>query len=300
MKALEFISVALDGTVLDETLMRYGAFLQKTLNAPRLQFVHVMPWSVIEKFNKKLQEETEVYKQDFRKSFLLNAEALAVSKPELVFLEGSPSDVLPKHLRRQEISLLLLGRRVLPGASGILPEKLARKSPCPVVFVPEGASPALENLYVGMDFSENAHLALDVALDIGSRLPKAEIHPLHLFRVPKGYAHKGKTGAALHGLMQDMAKEEYEEFMKGIDLRGLTATPHLIDATDQAPGEVLYEATKDENAGMLIVGARGHSELSAFVLGSFTESLIRYGTPIPLLVVKDHKTLGFLETLFKF
>jgi nucleotide-binding universal stress UspA family protein len=150
-----------------------------------------------------------------------------------------------------------------------------------------------------MDFSENAHLALDVALDIGNRLPTAELHPLHLFRVPKGYSHKGKTGDELHGLMQDMAKEEYEEFMKGIDLRGLKAQAHFLDATDHAPGEMIYETTKDEEAGMLLVGARGHSEFSAFMLGSFTESLIRYGTPIPLFVIKDQKSLSLLEALFK-
>ena len=87
--------------------------------------------------------------------------------------------------------------------SGTLSTKLARKLPCSILFVPEGANPWYKKILVPIDFSENSKDAMDVAVAFGVANAMKEISCLHIYSVPNGYYKTGKSF------------EEFAEIMKG-------------------------------------------------------------------------------------
>ena len=50
--------------------------------------------------------------------------------------------------------------------------------------------------------------------------------------------------------------------------------------------QYIVEAAEAENAGLIVIGAKGHSRLERLVLGSVTERLVSANQRVPVLVVK--------------
>lgn len=63
----------------------------------------------------------------------------------------------------------------------------------------------------------------------------------------------------------------------------ITVTHRAMPTTDGAIGDILQQAALDEKAGLLIMGAYGHSRMREFVLGGATKSVLR-SPRLPILM----------------
>ena len=216
---------------------------------------------------------------------------------EYVVAEGSPLIELLRRAKEYDIDLIVMRKRREPTASGTLFEKLARKAPCSVLFVPEGSKAWFTEILVPVDFSENSMDAMEVAVALALAAGLKEIHCLHVYSVPLGYYKTGKSHEEFAEIMKGHAEKNLQEFMKKVDLKGLTATP--IFKLEKREHKGIKQVIKEHEIYLLVIGARGRRAGAGVMLGSVTEHLIRT-TTIPLLAVKRKGTgMGLLEALLK-
>ena len=145
---------------------------------------------------------------------------------------------------------------------------------------------------------DNSIDAVETAISIASASSGIkEIHCLHVYNVPIGFYKTGKSYEEFAEIMKGHAEKNYREFMKKIDLKGLSANPILRLEKKEYKG--IYEVVKEYQISLLVVGARGRKAGAGVLLGSVTEHLINT-TTVPLIAVKKKGTgLGLLEALLK-
>lgn len=150
----------------------------------------------------------------------------------------------------RDAHLLVLGtrgRRGFAARLGSVSRYCATRSTCPVVIVPKTANPdqGLEKIVVGMDGSPNALAALSWAL---------EFEPAASVRVVSA----GTAAATFK-----------PEDLAAYGLEGRAVSFHAIDSD---PIDALMSASAD--ADLVIVGARGRSQLGTEVLGSVSTAIL--------------------------
>lgn len=68
-----------------------------------------------------------------------------------------------------------------------------------------------------------------------------------------------------------------------LERHGVAVRPERVAGSDAGAGEVLLERAAAHGAGLLVMGAYGHSRLREFVLGGATREVLRAAT-LPVLL----------------
>lgn len=213
-------------------------------------------------------------------------------------VEGSPLIELLKRSKQEEIDLIVMRKRVGDKSRGTLATKLARRAPCSVLFVPERSKAWYKNILVPIDFSKNSEDAMEVAIAFAQASGINEIKCLHVYSVPPGFHKTGKSYEQFAEIMKGHAEKKYEEFVKKIDLKGISAVPKFrLDDKDYRG--IWEEMLEKHGVHLLIMGARGRKAGAGVLLGSVTEHLIKT-TTVPFLAVKEKGTgMSLLDAILK-
>ena len=287
----------------DGASIRYAAMISRLAKSEKIIFLHVashidMPEDLLKEYPNLFQPVNEYAKEEMEALVSKHFDGHPDTKIEYEVAEGSPLMEFLLRAKEEDIDLIVMRKRKEPTVSGSLFEKIARKAPCSVLFVPEGSKAWYENILVPTDFSENSIDAMDTAVSVASASSKIQtIHCLHVYNVPIGYYKTGKSYEEFAEIMKGHAEKHYQEFIHKIDLKGLTATPIFTLNNKEYKG--IEEVIKEHQVSLLVVGAKGRKAGAGVLLGSVTEHLINT-TTIPLLAVKKKGTgLGLLDALFK-
>jgi nucleotide-binding universal stress UspA family protein len=167
-----------------------------------------------------------------------------------------------------------------------LARKLARKAPCSVMVVPNEPVDYCRIL-VAVDFSRFSANALDVALAFAEANKNEKIEAVHSFAIPKGYYKTPISREEFAADLEAHARQRYEGFISEADLRGVRVEPHFV-LSPLVP-ETVVSTARDMDCGLVCVGCRGRDALTASLLGTNAEELIRK-TPVPLVAVKEKGT----------
>jgi nucleotide-binding universal stress UspA family protein len=85
-----------------------------------------------------------------------------------------------------------------------------------------------------------------------------------------------KRAKAVHFIWVDPPGEGWgKEVIASLALRGVHATAESVTAGGKTAGEALLERAKTLGAGLLVIGAYGHSRLTEFILGGVTRTVLR-------------------------
>lgn len=295
--------VAISFAQQDGTSIRYASMISKLAESEKITFLHVashidIPEDLLKEYPNLFQPVNKYAKEEMKTLVNKYFDGHPGTKIDYEVVEGSPLIEFLRRAKEEEIDLIVMRKRKEPTASGSLFEKIARKAPCSVLFVPEGSKAWYENILVPTDFSENSIDAMDTAVAIASASSEVQtIHCLHVYNVPIGYHKTGRSYEEFAEIMKGHAEKHYQEFIKKIDLKGLTATP--IFKLEKKEYKGIEEIVKEHQASLLVVGAKGRKAGAGVLLGSVTEHLINT-TAIPLLAVKKKGTgLGLLDALLK-
>jgi len=286
----------------DGASISYAAMVSQLAKSEKVYFVHVassfdIPEDLTREYPDLIQPIDETAERTMRelvgKYFDGNPEAQIEYEVE----EGSPLIELLRRAKQLQIDLIIMRKRRKPTASGTLLERIARKAPCSVLFVPEGCQARFTNILVPIDFSDSSANAMDVALAFASSSGIKKIYCVHIYEVPIGYYKTGKSYEHFAKIIKGHAEKQYRDFMDKIDLKGVSVIPIFELAKQERKG---IEATaKEHQADLLIMGARGRKAGAGVLLGSVTEDLIRTSN-IPLLAVKKKGTgMSILDALLK-
>jgi len=283
----------------DPVILRYAGWLSRLAKTQKMILFHA-----VEKpdFSCVPAEYTECFDQPepfSREKMEDLARRSLDGHPEMAkeyqVIEGDPFVTILHKVREEDIDLVIVGRKTGRESNRNLPLKLARKAPCSVWVIPEGAKGSVRNLLTPIDFSENSKDALEVALSMASAGNLDTISALHVFKVPIGYHKSGKSYEEFAKIMRKNARDEFKEFKKGIDLKGVKMIP--LFALNDNPAKAIQGVAKRKKADLIVIGAKGRTFAAFVLLGSVTERLIDT-THLPILAVKKKAAgMGLLEAL---
>jgi nucleotide-binding universal stress UspA family protein len=286
----------------DGTSIRYAAMISRLAKSEKITFVHVLskvdiPEDLREQYPDLFPPIDQYSQREMEALVKKYFDGYPGAQLEYEVVEGSPLIELLRRAKQEEIDLIVMRKRRKPTAGGTLFAKLARKAPCSLLFIPEGTGPRFTNILVPTDFSENSMDAMEVSVAFASSSGTPEIHCLHVYDVPVAYYKTGKSYEEFAEIMKGYAEKNYQEFIKKVDLKGITATPLFELNKKEYKG--IAEVIKEHDIDLLIVGARGRKAGAGVLLGSVTEHLI-HTTRIPVLAVKRKGTgMSLLDALLK-
>ena len=295
--------VCLDLSELDDKLIAYTSMLSNIFDIQAAYFLHVaktldLPDKVVEKYPDLLAPSDEVIERKIQGKIDKFFSAPNCAN-QVVIREGNATDKILRWSEIKEIDLIVMGRKSSLKGSGVLPNELAKVAHCSLLFVPEAASPEINNVIVPVDFSRTSGMALEEALEV-KKATQCKLTVQNSYEVPSGYHSIGKSYEEFAEIMRGHAQEDAEEFInkKGGSLEDVDIILTLDDERD--PAERAYEEAEKLGADLIVIGSKGRTGIASLLLGSVADKMTQYDTNIPLLVIKNKKeNMGFLEALWK-
>lgn len=302
MNGFKRIMVGLDFTIMDKMLIQYTAFLAYYLNPEKIYFINIqpdldIPDSVREIYPELRQPRDEKLLEDLKTKVNDHFPNLAEYEVDFQIIEGSARVELARWSHIKNVDLLLLGRKSLKHGKGIVPQHLARKLECSIMFIPEQVRFELKDILVANDFSNYAKTAIQVAGQFQQSDPSINIYSGHVFNLPQGYYRTGKSEAEFAEIMEHHAHSRYQQFRAEIPT-SIRLTPlYCFDKDHRSAARVIHETATKQNIDLIVIGSRGHTSTSAFLLGSVSEKLIRINDTSPILMVKHAQHIKLLEVV---
>lgn len=304
MNTLKRIMVGLDLSQMDDTLIRYTAFLCSISEIEKVYFIHA---------EKSLDLPAELMQgvqqqgvpADERLRGALEEKISHLFRPErqvevaVQVVEGSPLKELLHWSKVKQIDMVVAGRKLHLRGSGVLAQKILRSSRMSVLFVPENVEPRLNHIVVSVDFSEYSMMALDRILHSALARPEVQITCLNVYEVPTGYITLGISYEEFDKRMQGFAHDKFNQVLAHFPELQDRARLKLVKLENESDmGELIVLEAKRARADMLVIGAKGKSAAALFVLGSVTEKILRHNDDVAMIVYKKKKEeLGFLDAL---
>ena len=294
--------VAQNLTHMDKPVVRYAALISQMAKSEEIYYIHVNQYLDVPK--EVLKEHPELISQLDGSSLEKMQETdheyfngHSEIKRDFKVIKGSPLKIILKHIIDKDIDLILTGRKKDPHETRRLPVRMVRKAPCSVLLVPDETEPSLSKILVPVDFSEHSAKAMEIAVAFAAAKGISDIQCLHVFHLPMGHYSTGKTDEEFTEIMKKNAQKEYQRFISGIDLKGVSATPEFV--LSKKPAKIIKQVIEREKIDLLVIGAQGRNAGAGVLLGIVTEDLL-LSTQVPLMAVKKKGSgMNFLEALFK-
>lgn len=141
----------------------------------------------------------------------------------------------------------------------------------------------MKKIIIPVDFSQHS----EYALETGAALAKqhnAELIVMHMLELSESiFSTSGSEKSEETAFMLMVTNKEFEKFLDKPYLEDITVTP--VIKHHKVLKEV-SEVASYEQADLIIMGSRGHSEHDGVFTGSNTEKVVRY-SDTPILVVKS-------------
>ena len=141
-----------------------------------------------------------------------------------------------------------------------------------------GGMPMYERLLVAVDHSEVSDRAIAAATDIAS-LSKGKVWVLHLREREFGRVGRAPTES------DEEARESVTQGVEALIQAGIDAQGEVREALYGHAAREIVEDAKKHDAGVIIMGSRGRSDIAGLVLGSTAHKVIHL-TDRPVLVVR--------------
>ncbi|WP_049914083.1 universal stress protein [Haloterrigena salina] len=286
------IVIAVDGSDEAERAAERGLEFARVFDAA-VDVVYVVEWKSL-RLARSADEKARL--RECGETVLEEIEELAsaIDRPITTELtEGKPALRIAEYAAERDAGLIVVGRQGLTGFGkrllGGVMEQLLHRSDVPVFVVPKGASDATadySDLLVPTDGSE---IAADAARH-GAAVAQGYGSTVHVLNVVDLQAAGGafdagglgrefidRLEANGEGIVEDAATEIGDE---GPDVT--TAVVRMTSFDGIAAG--VREYVDDTDIDLVVMGARGRSNLGRRVLGSVTSSLLRT-LDVPVLVV---------------
>ena len=136
-----------------------------------------------------------------------------------------------------------------------------------------------ERLLVAVDHSGFTGHVLDAAKELATAA-KGEVHVLHV---------REREVMARVGLVpiesDSEAHKDLDAVVAGLKAAGITASGEVIDAVFGHAAREIVDAAHRHDAGVIVMGSRGRTDLAGLVLGSTAHKVIHLSDR-PVLVVR--------------
>jgi nucleotide-binding universal stress UspA family protein len=132
------------------------------------------------------------------------------------------------------------------------------------------------------DGSKDAEIAARAAVEL-TKVTGAELHVSHAWRPLPHYAYPSLVPEEYHPPYEEGARRLLDEQVGRIEQAGgIVAGSHLAMGR---PAEAIIDLGEEIEAGLIVVGSRGHGPVGHLVMGSVSEGVVHHA-PCPVLVVR--------------
>ena len=290
------VLVAVDLSSQDEHIESYVKFLSSIIHFDKVTFLHVSK-------DFDLPDELKEYNLDAQHLTKLIQEKVEKIIPnpnfeiEYVVIKGTPLNVLLSWAKEKNISLCVLGRKSSSKSTGSLLNRLARRFHGDLLIVPEKEEYSMKKIMVCNDFSKNAMLTFQKAIDLAEQTEGCEVNSVHFYSIPSGYTSTGTTKLQMSNIMKKNAEANFEKQLAQIDTKNQEIVFKAMMQTDKS-AEMVKKVVRKFDYDMLMIGSKGRTFAASIFLGSFAEKVIMKGIKTPLYICKQaRETLGILEAI---
>ncbi len=221
-----------------------------------------------------------------------------VNRIEIHVSEVKGLHELLRTARDLDLDMMVVGRRLPHDQLGVGSTfyRLARKSPCDVLVVPENAHPHLSRLLVLVDGSEHSRMAMETAIEIakaGTEKPQVLVQSVYC--VGYGYGYTGKSLEEAVSQLGAITRKQIEQFLANVDTSGVDFQVVCTCSRDIAVAA--HDLASAKNMDAIVIGSRGATLPAIALLGATTERVL-LNAPIPVIVVKRKgETFRFLDAM---
>jgi len=203
--------------------------------------------------------------------------------------------------RDEDLDLVVVGRRLPHSLLAIGSDfmKMSRKAPCNVLVVPEQTRPHFSRILVPIDFGRHARMAMEIAIALARAAGGAEpqVTCQHVYSCGYGYKRTGATLAEVAETLEAKAREDFEDFIKGLDTTGVKV--ESVMTLSEQTAEVINDLAIARKMDVVLLGSRGRSGSAASLIGATTERILVFSA-LPVMVVKEKgETSRFLDALLR-
>jgi nucleotide-binding universal stress UspA family protein len=298
ISALKKIIVCLDHTDIDKTVLENACEVSKVAGTTELIFLNVikdfhLPSSMKKEFPELLNRAIEERKNDIKNHVAKHFNCEISYK--ILIRQGNETKEILKTANESKADLIILGRKKI--SDSVLSTRVARRSPCNLLIIPENTKISFDAVFVPVDFSDYSLLSLKRTLLLTDNM-KSKIYLQNVYTVPSSYRYSGKTFKEFGAIMKEHSSKDLGALIKQIKPTSQELIPvYTLDKTGHTVKLLLGEAKK-KKANLIVMGAKGRTTASALFIGSKAERMMRINDEIPLLVIrKKGAVAGLLETL---
>jgi nucleotide-binding universal stress UspA family protein len=297
--------IGLDNSKADHSLIAYVCKLSRHIPVDKVYFVHInpnleLPEEISQKYTELLSPVDEGIRKNIEEKIQQQAGACGLDY-EIIVQEGDSVKDLLKIGKIKQIDALVFGKKPVEEGSGLIPSKIASRSPFSVIMVPTPlpANYNINKIMIATDFSDYASLALEQALAITDR-SGGEIVVHHVYEVPLGYYKTGKSFEEFAAIMKNNAESDMKKFLQPFSNAIDRITPEYTLRVKTRIGDLLWKTADEKEADLVIIGSKGRTAASSMLMGSVADSTLHQDFKHPVLVIKKPKeNMGFLEALLK-
>ncbi len=200
---------------------------------------------------------------------------------------GSPLKQVLQKAADYSADLVVVGKKKASSGSGVVAQKLARRLPCSILFIPEGFTRPIKKITVPVDFTEGSSYALDVALASAHLMNDPMVEVLHVYDVPPVVSLKiGRTPEQFDQMIRANVQTAADRFLAEHETGSMHIELVLESNKQQTTARQIITHTELGRTDWLIIGAKGHSLMEILFIGSVTEKIITHPINYPVMVVR--------------
>ncbi|QNE38630.1 universal stress protein [Hymenobacter sp. NBH84] len=290
MIAIDAMMVCLDLSDIDEKLVAFARSICERLQVGKVYFVHnVKVAELSDDFrewfgNMDLATEVEGNINDIVAEHFGNATTYEV----LVGEEPNTEVMLAELVKRYQIKLALLGKKMSDKSTGALGTKLLQVLPCSVLVFPETAVASIHKVLLPLDFSATSVHALRLSQNLSTQLG-LQLEILHVYRLPTQYFPLISEEKAVKKA-EEIVKERFATLQrKHQETAGVPYT--LVRAANKSVAERIRLHLGKGKYDLLVLGLKGSNPLPSLRLGSVPKEIYNMDLPIPLWLVYSEEVI---------
>ncbi|GAB4243812.1 MAG: universal stress protein [Ekhidna sp.] len=283
---------------MDQGLIKNACELSKIAGTTEITFLNIikdfnLPEAVQKEFpdllDRAINDRKKEIDQQIKEYFRCDI------KTKLLVKQGSETKEILKVATEQKTDLIILGRKKV--SDSVLSTRIARRSPCNLLVIPEGITVKFDNVFIPVDFSDYSLLSLKRTLLL-TKNKNAKIYLQNVYNVPSSYRYSGKSFEEFAEIIKNHLEKDLNYLIK----KASPTTQELVPVFTMDKGEnvidlILKEASK-KKVDIIVMGAKGRTAASALFIGSKAERMIRINNKIPMMIIRKKGAMaGILETL---
>ncbi|MEO9484927.1 MAG: universal stress protein [Ekhidna sp.] len=295
---LKKIIVCLGHSDMDKELIENACSISKIAGTEEITFLNIikdfnLPESVLKEFPDLLDKALDERKDEIKK--LIGSHFKCDVSTKILVRQGGETKEILRAADEIKSDLIVLGRKKV--SDSVLSTRVARRSPCNLLLIPEGVELKFDKIFIPVDFSDYSSLSLGRTMLLTKEL-KSKVYLQNVYQVPSSYRYSGKTYEEFAEIMKGHATKDLEILIKNVAKDSQELIPVCsLDKDGKIIDLALKEATK-KKVDLIVMGAKGRTTTSALFIGSKSERMIRINEDIPLMIIrKKGAVAGILESL---